>query len=213
MNGGQADSRDVVAVTVNLRHEYRVGAVADRPRRVNVHASTLNMRAVVQKKLAIIETLIGHAGNIGKARAASIGACQRAVLNFRILARRRRNAFGDPQIQRDHQRAQDIAGGKRIDALLRIFFYGFRAEGAVVLRAGDDVNTNLVRDNEIVAFPVHVRQAAALLPILRRGLRVKYIRVGLRALEDAVAPAGLRISDNVIGVGKKLGIELIRMLL
>jgi len=49
--------------------------------------------------------------------------------------------------------------------------------------------------------------------ILRRGLSVKYIRVGLRSFEDAVAPAGLRISDDVVGVREQLRIELIRMLL
>jgi hypothetical protein len=70
LNGRQADSRDVVAIMINLRHEYRMrrcrSAAADE--RSSVHAEY----AAVVLKLAIVETVIAHAGNFAKAGAVSI---------------------------------------------------------------------------------------------------------------------------------------------
>ena len=108
---------------------------------------------------------------------------------------------------------QHVAGRQRIDPLLGVVLYRLRAEGTVVLRAGDHVDAHVIRKLQIVPFAVRVRQAAALLPVFGRSLGVKNQRIGLRSFKNSIAPARLSIFDDVVSVRKKLGIELIGVLL
>ena len=82
-----------------------------------------------------------------------------------------------------------------------------------MLRAGDHVDAHVVWNAQIVSFAVGVRETAALLPVLRRSLRVENQRIGSRPFKNSIAPARLSIFDDVVSVRKKLGIELIGVLL
>ncbi len=82
-----------------------------------------------------------------------------------------------------------------------------------MLGAGDYVDAHVVGKLQIVAFAVGVRETAALLPVFRRSLRVENQRIGFRPFQDAVAPAGLGVFDDVVSVREKLRIELVGVLL
>ena len=97
--------------------------------------------------------------------------------------------------------------------MLGISFYRLRAKRTVVLRAGDHVNTHPIWRRNIASFAICVRETAALLPVLRGSLRVKNVRVGLRSFQYAVPSTGLCILQDIVGVGEKLGLKLIGVLL
>ncbi len=82
-----------------------------------------------------------------------------------------------------------------------------------MLGAGDDVDAYVVGYSKVVSSSVGVRQATAFLPVLRRRLCVKNQRIVFWPFQDSVAPAGMRVLDDVVSMGKNLGIELVGMLL
>ena len=82
-----------------------------------------------------------------------------------------------------------------------------------MLRAGDHVNTHPIWRCNIASFAVRVRETAAFLPVLRRSLRVKNVRVGLRSFQYAVPSTGLCVLQDIVGVGEKLRLELVGVLL
>ena len=82
-----------------------------------------------------------------------------------------------------------------------------------MLGAGDDIDAHLIWRCNIVSFSIRMRETAAFLPVLRRSLRVKNIRVGLGPFQYAVPSTRLCVFQNIVGVGKEFRLELIRVLL
>ena len=82
-----------------------------------------------------------------------------------------------------------------------------------MLGARDDIDAHLIRRCNIASFAIRVCETAALLPILRGSLRVKNIRVGLRPFQYAVSSTRLCILQDIVGVGEKLRLKLVRVLL
>ena len=67
---------------------------------------------------------------------------------------------------------------------------------------GKEIDAGLLMVGQIMPQRVRVHQRATTLPILCRGLGVEDQGIGVRTCEDAISPAGKRISADGIGEGK-----------